>query len=210
MNPETKQVSQHMKEFGLHILGRAIYDATFNEMMSPFSHMLSVVHAAHGAEILIKARIAEEHPLLIFKSYPKSNTTKDALSIKELFKSGRTLMYSDLPEVLWAATGYRIKELDRYLKFGQLRNTIVHCSPVPDCEASTETLKFALEVLDHIVHDFWGESLICYSECWDDAIISDGYLREQIERLNIQVHPDTQKQIESLDITLKENGDRSQ
>ena len=155
MNPETKQVSQHMKEFGLHILGRAIYDATFNEMMRPFAHMLSVVHAAHGAEILIKARIAEEHPLLIFKSYPKSNTTKDVLSIKELFKYGRTLMYSELPEVLWATTGYRIKELDRYLKFGDLRNTIVHFSVDPDCEASTETLKFALEVLDHIVQDFW-------------------------------------------------------
>ena len=137
MNPETKQVSQHMKEFGLHILGRAIYDATFSEMTRPFAHMLSVVHAAQGAEILIKARIAEEHPLLIFKSYPKSNTTKDVLSIKELFKYGRTLMYSELPEVLWATTGYRIKELDRYQKFGELRNIIVHISADPDCEAST-------------------------------------------------------------------------
>lgn len=198
MNPETKQVSQHMKEFGLHILGRAIYDAMFSEMTRPFAHMLSVVHAAHGAEILIKARIAEEHPLLIFKSYPKSNTTKDVLSIKELFKYGRTLMYSELPEVLWATTGYRIKELDRYQKFGDLRNIIVHISAVPDCEASTETLKFVLEVLDYIVQDFWGESLIYYSQEWDDAIISDGYLQEQIDRLNIQVHPDTQKQIEVL------------
>ncbi|MEG3907885.1 hypothetical protein QT979_06275 [Microcoleus sp. w2-18bC1] len=203
MNPETKQVSQHMKEFGLHILGRAIYDATFSEITRPFAHMLSVVHAAHGAEILIKARIAEEHPLLIFKSYPKSNTTKDVLSIKELFKYGRTLMYSELPEVLWAATGYRIKELDKYQKFGELRNIIVHFSAAPDCEASTETLKFALEVLDHIVQDFWGESLIYYSQEWDDVIISEGYLREQIEQLNIQVHPDTQRQIESLDLTLK-------
>ena len=66
-------------------------------MTRPFAHMLSVVHAAHGAEILIKARIAEEHPLLIFKSYPKSHTTKDVLSIKELFKYGRTLMYPELP-----------------------------------------------------------------------------------------------------------------
>jgi hypothetical protein len=198
MNPETKQVSQHMKEFGLHILGRAIYDATFSEMTRPFAHMLSVVHAAHGAEILIKARIAEEHPLLIFKSYPKSNTTKDVLSIKELFKYGRTLMYQELPEVLWATTGYRIKELDRYQKFGELRNIIVHFSADPDCEASTETLKFALEVLDYIVQDFWGESLIYYSQEWDYAIISDGYLQEQIAQLNIQVPPDTQKQIEVL------------
>jgi hypothetical protein len=112
-------------------------------------------------------------------------------------------MYSELPEVLWATTGYRIKELDRYQKFGELRNTIVHFSADPDCEASTETLKFALEVLDYIVQDFWGESLIYYSQEWDDVIISDGYLREQIEQLNIQVHPDTQKKIESLDLTLK-------
>jgi hypothetical protein len=107
-------------------------------------------------------------------------------------------MYSELPEVLWATTGYRIKELDRYQKFGELRNIIVHFSAAPDCEASTETLKFALEVLDYIVQDFWGESLIYYSQEWDDAIISDGYLQEQIDRLNIQVHPDTQKQIEVL------------
>jgi hypothetical protein len=193
-----------MKEFGFHVLGRAIYDATFSETMRPFAHVLSVVHAAHGAEILIKARIAEEHPLLIFKSYPKSNTTKDSLSIKELFEYGRTLMYSELPEVLWAATGYRIKELDRYQKFGALRNTIVHFA-APDCEASAETLKFAFEVFDPIVRDFWGESFIDYSEYWDDVIISEGYLREQIEELNIQVHPKTQKQIESLDLTLKEN-----
>ncbi len=111
MHPETKQVVKHMKEFGFHVLGRAIYDATFSEMMRPFAHVLSVVHVAHGAEILIKARIAQEHPLLIFKSYPKSSTTKDLLSIKELFEYGRTLMYSELPEVLWASTGYRIKQL---------------------------------------------------------------------------------------------------
>ncbi len=206
MHPETKQVSQHMKEFGFHVLGRAIYDATFSEMMSPFSHVLSVVHAAHGAEILVKARIAEEHPLLIFKSYPKSNTTKNALGIKELFEYGRTLMYSELPEVLWATTGYRIKELDKYQKFGALRNTIVHFA-APDCEGSVETLRFAFEVFDPIVRDFWGESFIDYSEYWDDSIISDGYLRDQIKRLNIQMHPETQKQIESIDLTLKESGD---
>jgi hypothetical protein len=200
MHSETKQVSKHMKEFGFHVIGRAISDATFSNMTRPFVHILSIVHAAHAAEIVIKARIAEEHPLLIFKSYPKSSTTDDMLSIKELFKYGRTLMYSDLPEVLWASTGYRIKHLDRYQEFGALRNIIVHFA-APSCDASTETLKFAFEVLDPMVRDFWGESFIEYSQYWDDVIISDGYLREQLERLNIQVHPETQKLIENIDIT---------
>ncbi|WP_052307578.1 hypothetical protein [Coleofasciculus chthonoplastes] len=196
MHPETKQVSKHMKEFGFHVIGRAVYDATFSEMMSPFSHVLSVVHAAHGAEIILKARIAEEHPLLIFKSYPKSSTTTGMLSIKELFKHGRTLMYSELPEVLWASTGYRIKQLDKYQEFGQLRNMIVHFA-APAFDASTETLKFAFEVLDPIVRDVWGESFVEYSSYWDEVIISDGYLREQLETQSIQVHPETQKLMES-------------
>jgi hypothetical protein len=202
MNPETKQMSLYMKKFGFNILGRAIYDATFNEMMSPFSHALSIVNAAHGAEILIKARIAQEHPLLIFKSYPKSSSTQGELGIQELFKHGRTLMYSELPEVLWSATGYRIKELERYQEFGNLRNTTVHFAPPPLLEASAETLKFAFEVLDPIVQDFWSESFVSYSARWDEAVISDGYLREQLERLKIQVHPDTKRQMESLECTL--------
>lgn len=197
-----------MKDFGFHVLGRAIYDVTYCEIMHPFAHVLSVVHAAHGAEILIKARIAEEHPLLIFKSYPKSNTTEDMLSIKELFEHGRTLMYSELPEVLQAATGYRIKELKKYQDFGALRNRIVHFA-APNCETAAETYKFAFEVFDPIARDFWGESIIDYSEYWDDSIISDGLLREQLENLNIRVHPETQKQIESVDLTLKENGGSS-
>jgi hypothetical protein len=38
VHPETKQVSQHMKEFGFSILGRAIYDATYCEIQRPFAH----------------------------------------------------------------------------------------------------------------------------------------------------------------------------
>lgn len=163
MHPYTKQVANHMKDFGFHILGRAIYDATFNEMMKPFSHTLSVVHAAHGAEILIKARIAQEHPLLIFSSYPKSKTTTSNLSVKELFQHGRTLLYSELPEALWAATGYRIKQVDEFLKFGALRNGLVHFA-APEFDAAAETLKFVFEVIDPIVRDFWDKTFVEYAQ----------------------------------------------
>ncbi len=198
MHPDTKQVAEHMKDFGLHILGRAIYDATFSETMRPFAHALSVVHAAHGAEILIKARIAQEHPLLIFSTYPKSRTTTSMLSVKELFEHGRTLVYSELPEALWAATGYRIKKIDEFLKFGTLRNGLVHFAAL-EFDAAAETLRFAFEVMDPIVRDFWGESFLEYAEYWDDVIISDGYLREQIDQSKIQIHPETRKEFDKIE-----------
>ncbi|MFY7886356.1 MAG: hypothetical protein ACOVOV_16080 [Dolichospermum sp.] len=195
MNPETIYIAEYMKEFGFHILGRAIYDATFSEMMRPFAHILSVVQAAHGAEMIIKARIAEEHPLLIFKEFPKSNKTDGLLSIKELFEYGKTIMYSDLPEVLWATTGYRMREVERFRSFGNLRNSLVHFAPRNDIDAATETLKFSFEVLDPIVRDFWDESFVGYCEEWDEVIIGEGYLRQQLERLGIEVHPDTKQMI---------------
>jgi hypothetical protein len=187
-----------MKDFGFHILGRAVYDATFSEMTRPFAHVLSIVHAAHGAEILIKARIAQEHPLLIFSAYPKSKTTNTMLSIKELFEHGKTLTYSELPEVLWATTGYRIKKLADFKKFGDVRNGLVHFA-APDFDAAAETLRFSFEVLDPIVQDFWNESFVKYSEYWDDDIIAGGYLREQIDRLGLLIHPDTKKEIEEIE-----------
>jgi len=92
MHPDTRNIAGSMKDFGLHILGRAIVDATFNEMMKPFAHPLAIVHAAHGAEIVLKARIAQEHPLLIFENLPKSRSTQGDLTITELLDCGRTFV----------------------------------------------------------------------------------------------------------------------
>ena len=188
MHPDTKQIAGHMKYFGLEMLGKAVYQATFSEAGGPFSHARSIVHAAHGAEIIIKARIAQEHPLLIFKTYPKSKTTNDMLNIRELFENGRTFMYSELPEVLWATTGYRIKKLEDFQKFGRLRNGIVHFS-VPQFDAAAETLRFAFEVLDPMVWDFWDETSVGHSECLEDV----RYLLEQLDGLKINIHPKTNK-----------------
>ena len=63
-----------MREFGPCVLGRAIYDSTFSEMTRPFAHALAVVHAAHGAEIVLKARVAEA---LISLSDDSSSEVRD-------------------------------------------------------------------------------------------------------------------------------------
>jgi hypothetical protein len=188
MHPDTVNIASHMREFGLNVVGRAVYDATFSEMMRPFAHHLAVVHAAHAAEILLKARIAQEHPLLIFDGLPKSKTTTGLLSVQELFEHGKTITYFQLPELLWATTGYRLKATAQFLEFGHLRNKIVHFA-APNIDAAGETLKFTFEVLEPMLQDFWKESVVPYAEAWDDVIASDGYLEEQLVRLNIEITP---------------------
>jgi hypothetical protein len=186
MHPDTRLVAHHMKEFGLSMLGRAIYDVTFSELSAPFAHALAVVHGAHGAEIVLKARIAEEHPLLMFSKLPKQSTTTGNLTIAELFEHGRSFDYYDLPDLLWAATGHRMERLDDFKKFGELRNQIVHLA-VPEIDLVKTTLSFCIEVMEPILDNFWKESAIPYAEQWDDALVSDGYLLEQIELCKITI-----------------------
>lgn len=78
-----------MRHFGLAVLGRAAYDLTFSEQTRPYAHAMAIGHAAHGAAIVIKALIADDHPLLIFNQLPKSVNAEDQLTIKELFEHGR-------------------------------------------------------------------------------------------------------------------------
>lgn len=186
MHPETRQVAEHMREFGLNVMGRAIYDATFADL--GFDHALSVTHAVHAAEILLKARIAQEHPLLIFSSLPAPSTTERELTISELVEHGRSYCYQDLPNLLWATTGHRIERLDDYREFGQLRNQIIHFA-VPDNKAlAAKTLRFAVEVVDPLLELFWNTSAIPYASNWD-PIIYEGYLEERLIRIGVEINP---------------------
>ncbi len=117
---------------------------------------LAVLLAAHAAEILLKSRIAEEHPLLIFSKIPESKGS-DLLEVKALFASGKTIQYNEIPERLWATTGYKLKNQIIYEEFGKLRNNIQHFAPPKSGDFLTQaTLEFIFKVIDPFLQDFWG------------------------------------------------------
>jgi hypothetical protein len=165
LNSELSEISDHMFELGTSALAHANWHANY---MSFENHMwpeLSVLQAAHAAEILIKARIAEEHPLLIFDQVPKSTQVDDSkLGLKHLFEKAKTIQYSELPERLWAATGIKLKNIDAYKKFGYLRNSIQHFASPSDVGCSEETRKFIYQVIDPFIHDCWGITAVDYNE----------------------------------------------
>ena len=71
MNNELRNVAENMRELGLGALTHANRHAAYQDIVNDKWAELSVLQAAHAAEILIKAKIAEEHPLLIFEKFPK-------------------------------------------------------------------------------------------------------------------------------------------
>ena len=62
-----KSIPDDMRELGL----AALSHANRIEPQTDKWAELSILQVAHAMEILIKARIAEEHPLLVFDKLPK-------------------------------------------------------------------------------------------------------------------------------------------
>lgn len=178
-------VAAHMRDFGLCLLGRAVADATCSEMMRQYAHASAVTMAGQAAEIIIKAKISDTSPLLVFAKLPASPQTDRELTVEDLFDSGRSHMFDELPNLLWAVTGIRVPNLAEYRNFGKLRNTIMHFA-VPEEELADSTLSFAVNVMEPMVRTFWQISAIAYAEEYDE-VISEGYLEEQLVRFGLPI-----------------------
>ena len=111
MDPNSiENISQTMKRKGMFLFCDSLMEA----LEPNFDRRKCLVHVAHAAEILLKARIAQEHPLLIFSKIPKPNPEKMNLTFIDLLENGHTLSYEKLPDRLWATTGIKIE--GRFLK----------------------------------------------------------------------------------------------
>jgi hypothetical protein len=191
MHKNTLGVFDHMRDLGLSMIGRAVYDATYAEIQRPYAHALAVMHAAQGAEIVVKARIAQEHPLLVFKNLPKSTVTPGRLGIAQLLEHGRTYEFAELPELLWATTGYRMRNTPAFMQFGRLRNRIVHFT-VPRGNLAAQTFHFVFEVIEPMVHDFWKWSVLAHADLWANGELEVD-LRRQLRRYRVKLPRETRE-----------------
>ncbi len=158
-------VHKNIMRIGLGALAHANWHAHYQSTENDTWSELSVLQAAHAAELLIKARIAQEHPLLIFEYTPKLMPKNGLLlSYEQLVSEGRTYQYRDLPDRLWATTGTLLPNLETYLAFGKLRNSIQHFSPPESIDTSQTTLEFIFKVIDPFINSCWGLYAIDFNE----------------------------------------------
>jgi hypothetical protein len=188
-----------MRDLGLGALAHANRHAAYAAMENPSWPELSVVQAAHAAELLIKARIAEEHPLLIFEHLPRSTQALGThLNLEDLFRQGRTIQWSDLPERLWAATGLSIPNKVKFDSFGKLRNGIQHFAPSPGVDAGEETLRFVFDVIDPFINQCWGLFAVDYDEDYEPYVY---FVHALVSReITFLVSPEAAEQFEHWDV----------
>jgi hypothetical protein len=167
MNPALYGMWEQMRHLGLGALAHANRHAAYYGFENSKWPELSVLQAAHAAELLIKARIAQEHPLLIFNKLPYSPqapASTPLLELEDLLTNGHTFDWSDLPSRLWAVTGMTIPKKTLFENFGKLRNRIQHFNSDHRENSSDETLRFVFELIDPFINECWGLFAVDYDE----------------------------------------------
>lgn len=161
MDKSLRSIHEHMIRLGCGSLMHANFLGHFNDYVNDTWNELAVLQAAHSCEIFMKARLAQEHPLLIFDTIPKSTSRhvsdSGLLDFEALLEDGRAIDYSELPEKVWAATGMKFTDYQKtlYKEFGYLRNKIQHfASPKKDFQIKTS--EFIYGVIDPFINSEWG------------------------------------------------------
>ena len=162
-----KSIPDDMRELGL----AALSHANRIEPQTDKWAELSILQVAHAMEILIKARIAEEHPLLVFDKLPKptkNNTNEiiDELTISKLSEKGHTIEWSSLLDTLWAVNNVKSIDFTEFNKFGNIRNCIQHFG-IPPADSSVShltSLQFIYNVIDPFINECWGLFAIDYCQ----------------------------------------------
>ena len=56
-------------------------------------------------------------------------------------------------------------------------------------DLACQTFRFLFEVVEPLVQQFWGGSIMDYAGEWDDVTVSEDYLEQQLDRCNIGITP---------------------
>jgi hypothetical protein len=165
MNPALIEIPARIVNLAKGALAQANHHAVFSDPGNEHWDYMCVLNAAHAGELFIKAVIAKEHPLLLFKDvFGFDDGSADLLDVSRLIERGRTHDFERLPQVLWAATGIRLANLECYRRLRGARNSIQHfCAPENE-DFRALSLEFIYSVIDPLIASEFGLCAIEFHE----------------------------------------------
>jgi hypothetical protein len=163
MHESLKEIRTRILNLETDALTRANTDAAYFDPDKQHRISLAPLAAAHAGELLLKALIAKEHPLLLFKNISEK-TTDDEIDLDWLVRNGRTHDFSRLPSVLWAATGINIPDIGSFQRIAALRNQVQHFVDERESDVRLECLNFIYSNIDPLLHEHFGLTACSYHE----------------------------------------------
>jgi hypothetical protein len=154
MDALLKEIPGRIVTLALGALAQANMHAVFADPGNEHWDFISVMNTAHAGELFLKAIIAKEHPLLIFKDiFSLDDNRADSLDLITLIKKGRTHDFEKLPQVFWVTTGQRIPNPECFERLRRARNSIQHfCAPENE-DFCALSLEFIYTIIDPLIRE---------------------------------------------------------
>ena len=160
-----EQIPSRILSLAVGALAQANMHAVFMDPGNEHWDFISITNAAHAGELFLKAIIAKEHPLLLFKDlFSLDDNRADALDLVNLIQRGRTHDFEKLPQVLWVATGQRIPNPDCFERLRRARNSIQHFCAPENGNFQALSLEFIYTIIDPLIRENFGLSAIEFHE----------------------------------------------
>lgn len=174
MNPALEEIPQRILHLATGALSQANMHAAFQDAGDEHWPYISILNAAHAGELFLKAIIAAEHPLLIFKDlFGLDDGGNAPIEVSNLIARGKTHDFEKLPQVLWVTTGRRVPNMECFERLRRTRNAIQHFC-VPD-EGAFQALarEFIYTVIDPLIAETFG---LCAIEYHEDHSVGYDYI----------------------------------
>lgn len=165
MNPALQEIQERILRLAKGALTQANTHAVFADPGNEHWDFISVINTAHAGELFLKAIIAKEHPLLIFKDlFGLDDSQSSLLDVERLIKRGRTHDFEKLPQIVWAATGRRVPNMRCFERLRKARNNIQHfCAPEQE-DFRSLSLEFIYTIIDPLIASEFNLFAIDYHE----------------------------------------------
>ena len=174
MHETLKSIPEKILYLGLSSLKQAITSSTLYNPRGSNEDVIAILNAAHAGELIFKALIAKEHPLLIFRNLHEINKSDEyALDIYQLLEKGITHDFSKLPNVLFACSGIKVPDIESFNTIRKVRNQIQHFIEPDLFNYSEISLNFIFKNLDPLLREHFDLYAIEYhTDEFYDHIVS--------------------------------------
>lgn len=175
MHDGLKEIPNRILDVAIGALAQADQHAVYGGPGTEHWDDMSVLNAAQAGELFLKAIIAKEHPLLIFRDlFQLDDPENHELKIEHIIQKGKTYNFEHLPKLLWVSTGERLPDIDSFERLRRARNAIQHfCSPSEQTDLRRLALEFIYRNIDPLINKNFG---LCAIEYHEDMSIGYDYV----------------------------------
>jgi hypothetical protein len=166
MHGGLKDIPHRILNVAIGALTQANQHAVYHDPGMEHWEDMCIINSALAGELFIKAIVAKEHPLLIFRDlFQLDDLSNQDLTIEHIIEKGRTDNFEHLPKLLWVSTGERLPDIESFERLRKARNAIQHfCSPSGKIDLRGLALEFLYKNIDPLINKHFNLFAIEYHE----------------------------------------------